>query len=214
MNEQIKEQLSALMDGELPADQARFLHRRLEGDAELRADWARWHLMRESLQGRSATGPNTELIERVAAALRDEATPRAGWMPGALRWVAGAAVAASVAVAALVALPQLGESPQQDASPVARTALSGGGVQVVDSGLRASDLQPSLAPALQSVSAQQGAPTMPTVQLDPRVDGWLLRHNAATLQPLHDSFVPYIPVVSPYRPPQGQVVVETRGDAP
>lgn len=214
MNEQIKEQLSALMDGELPADQARFLHRRLDSDAELRADWARWHLAREALQGRATLGLDASFVERVASTLRDEPSPRSGWVPGALRWVAGAAVAASVAVAALVALPQIGESPQPSNSTIARAVQPDAGVQVVDSGLRPADLQPSLAPALQSVSSQRGAPLLPSVQLDPRVDGWLLRHNAATLQPLHDSFVPYIPVISPYRPPQGQVVVDTRGSTP
>ena len=212
MNEQIKEQLSALMDGELPADQARFLHRRLEGDAGLRADWARWHLAREALQGRGALLCEGGLAERVAAQLEGEATPRQAGLPAALRWVAGAAVAASVAVAALVALPQQTAPVGDPSVPVA--AQPAAPVQVADSGVREVDLRPSLGSVAQSVAATQGAPRMPAVQLDPRVDGWLLRHNAATLQPLHDSFVPYIPVISPYRPPQGQVVLEPRGSTP
>lgn len=212
MNEQIKEQLSALMDGELSADQARFLHRRLQADAALRDDWARWHVARELLQGRAAALGGS-LVERVAAGIEAEAAPRVGWMPAALRWAAGAAVAASVAVAALVALPQLGQTPET-ASAVAAGAAPDSVVRVVDSGLRDADLRPSLAPALQSVAATRGAPLMPAVQIDPRVDGWLLRHNAAALEPLHESFVPYIPVVSPYRPPLGQVVLETRSETP
>ncbi|MCK7594811.1 sigma-E factor negative regulatory protein [Pseudomarimonas salicorniae] len=214
MNEQIKEQLSALMDGELGKDQARFLHKRLESDAELRADWSRWHLARESLQGRVSTLCDASFLERVSAGIAGESTPRAGMLPTALRWAAGAAVAASVAVAALVALPQLGQAPGSPGPVAARPAGIEAPIHVVDSGVREADLRPSLGAVTQSVAATQGTPRMPTVQLDPRVDGWLLRHNAATLQPLHDSFVPYIPVVSPYRPPQGQVVLETGGRTP
>jgi sigma-E factor negative regulatory protein RseA len=212
MNEQIKEQLSALMDGELSADQARFLHRRLQGDAALRDDWARWHLAREALQGRRVVGCG--LVERVAAGIEADAVPRTRALPGVLRWAAGAAVAASVAVAALVALPRLAPSPEVTPALAASLAPETPRVQVVDSGLRDSDLRPSLAPVVQSVAAGRGAPLMSAVQVDPRVDGWLLRHNAASLQPLHDSFVPYIPVVSPYRPPHGQIVVESRGGRP
>lgn len=213
MNEQIKEQLSALMDGELASEQARFLHKRLETDVTLRADWSRWHAARDALQGRSAIHWDPGFGERIAACLRDEAAPRSSAWQGALRWSAGVAVAASVAVAAIVSLPRLADAPTLDSSPVA--AQSGAmPVQVVDSGVRETDLRPSLGAVAQSVSVVQGAPLMPTVQLDPRVDGWLLRHNAATLQPMHDSFVPYIPVISPYRAPYGQVVLENRGSQP
>lgn len=214
MNDQIKEQLSALMDGELARDQARFLHKRLEGDAALRDDWARWHLAREALQGRAVSGFATGLAERVAAGIAAEPVPRAGRVQEVLRWVAGAAVAASVAVAALVALPNLGDAPEHAPEIAARTAVVPAPVQVADSGIREADLRPPLGAAVHSVSAVQGAPRMPVVQLDPRVDGWLLRHNAASLQPMHDSFVPYIPVLSPYRPPYGQVVLESRDSAP
>lgn len=213
MNEQIKEQLSALMDGELASDQARFLHKRLESDAELRADWSRWHAAREALQGRSAIHWDPGFGERIAARLRDEAAPRGSALQGILRWSAGAAVAASVAVAAIVALPRLADAPTTGLPAVAGQP-SAVPVQVVDSGVRETDLRPSLGAVAQSVSVVQGAPVMPAVQLDPRVDGWLLRHNAATLQPLHDSFIPYIPVISPYRAPYGQVVLENRSSQP
>lgn len=212
MNEQIKEQLSALMDGELSSDQTRFLQRRLQGDAALRDDWARWHLAREALQGRRVA--NCSLVERVAAGIEADAVPRSSALPVVLRWAAGAAVAASVAVAALLALPRLAPSPEASPSLAESVLPDHSRVRVVDSGLRDSDLRPSLAPVLQSVAAGRGAPMIPAVQVDPRVDGWLLRHNAASLQPLHESFVPYIPVVSPYRPPLGQIVVESRGGTP
>lgn len=213
MNEQIKEQLSALMDGELSSDQSRFLHKRLDADAGLRADWARWHVARDVLQGRAAVRWNPGFSERIAAQLQEEAPPRTSALQGVLRWTAGVAVAASVAVAAIVSLPHLGQAPAVTTPPVVAQS-STAPVQVADSGVREADLRPSLGAVAQSVSVVQGAPLMPAVQLDPRVDGWLLRHNAATLQPLYDSFVPYIPVVSPYRAPHGQVVLENRSGQP
>lgn len=42
LDQTLREQLSAWMDGELPDEQARFLERRLEHDPQLRATWERW----------------------------------------------------------------------------------------------------------------------------------------------------------------------------
>ena len=47
----LAEQLSALMDGELPEEQARFLRRRLEHDLELRAAWSRLQLASSCMKG-------------------------------------------------------------------------------------------------------------------------------------------------------------------
>ena len=46
-----REQLSALMDGALPADQTRFLLRRLQHDAPLAGCWERWRLTGEVMRG-------------------------------------------------------------------------------------------------------------------------------------------------------------------
>ena len=43
-DDDLLEQLSAWTDGELPADQARFLQRRLDADPALRARWERWQI--------------------------------------------------------------------------------------------------------------------------------------------------------------------------
>ncbi|HSX65013.1 MAG TPA: RseA family anti-sigma factor, partial [Pseudoxanthomonas sp.] len=44
-------QLSALMDGALAPDQARFLLRRLQHDEELTGCWERWQLLGDVLRG-------------------------------------------------------------------------------------------------------------------------------------------------------------------
>ena len=51
LDENIREQLSAWMDGELPADEARFLERRLANEPALRAHWQRLQLASSCIKG-------------------------------------------------------------------------------------------------------------------------------------------------------------------
>lgn len=105
MNDKLEQhhglQLSALMDGELAPDQARFLLRRLQHDGELADQWERWQLAGEVLRGRAGVLLPDGFAGRVGQALRADASPvrRA---PGLLRWGGVAALAASVAVVALM----------------------------------------------------------------------------------------------------------------
>jgi anti-sigma factor RsiW len=100
-----REDLSALMDGELAAEPTRFLLRRLEHDPELSATWSRWHLIRACLASEparmSAPAADRDFAARVGTAIR---TPpalrerRRHWT----QYVGGGAIAAGVAVAALM----------------------------------------------------------------------------------------------------------------
>lgn len=96
-------QLSALIDGELPLDEARFLLRRLDHDTELRECWERWQLCGDVLRGRIGVYARNGLGERVADAISAE--PVLVREPaGRHRWMrlgGGAALAASVAIIAL-----------------------------------------------------------------------------------------------------------------
>lgn len=109
-----REQLSALMDSALPADQTRFLLRRLQHDASLAASWDRWRLAGEVMRGLApAQRLPADFAARVAASLHGaqplpEASAQArGHAPRWLQWGGGAAIAASLAVAALL-LPRPG----------------------------------------------------------------------------------------------------------
>jgi sigma-E factor negative regulatory protein RseA len=100
-----REDLSALMDGELAAEPTRFLLRRLDHDPELASTWTRWHMIRACLASDSSqmsvAKTGDDLAARVAAVLQTEAGPQARqrhWT----RYVGGGAIAASVAVAALM----------------------------------------------------------------------------------------------------------------
>lgn len=116
-----RQQLSALVDGELAADEARFLLRRLQHDPELSACQERWQLFGDALRGQACAPAPSGFAERVAAAVAAEPAPvaagagkartaprRAGW----LGWGGGAALAASVAAVALFMGRTTLEGPQ------------------------------------------------------------------------------------------------------
>lgn len=95
-------QLSALMDGGLPPDEARFLLRRLQHDTELGDCWERWQMAGETLRGRVVAPLPADFSQRVAALIAAEPVPTAAskQMPRWTRW-GGGALAASVALLAL-----------------------------------------------------------------------------------------------------------------
>jgi sigma-E factor negative regulatory protein RseA len=166
MNDQIPEQLSALMDGELEKDSSRFLFKRMEHDEELAATWQRYHLVREVLRdsrGRFASpGFADSLAERIAAEPAPAQSPQVrGW----LRTVAGFAIAASVAIVAVaVSRPDVGGTLNPSAPP------AGGQLAETIS-----------VPTLQrEISAQpaSAAARVPRLNLqDPRVQRYLETHG-------------------------------------
>lgn len=124
-------QLSALIDGELPLDEARFLLRRLEHDTELRDCWERWQQCGDLLRGRIGVYAQGDLAARVAVAIASE--PTAVRQPGARqRWLrlgSGAALAASVAMIALFLTRQSPEVRSQAAGVPTQVASTPAPVQ-------------------------------------------------------------------------------------
>lgn len=133
-----RQQLSALVDGALPPDQARFLLRRLRHDRALAGRWERWQVYGECMRGGVSQLLPADFSQRVCAAVQSERQSAAGataavaatrgTRPAWTRWAGGAALAASVAMAAFVvqrdpqvAVPAAGGEPLQVASstPVA-----------------------------------------------------------------------------------------------
>lgn len=116
-----RQQLSALVDGELAADEARFMLRRLEHDSELSACQERWQVLGDVMRGQACAPAPLDFSARVRQAMDADAQqngpvlvapaapgkPRRGWR----RWGGGAALAASVAAVALfMAREQLPET--------------------------------------------------------------------------------------------------------
>lgn len=98
--QELHEDLSAFMDGELDAERARFLQQRLAHDIELRARWERWQLLSSSMRRQAQPLP-ADFADKVSRALDAEAVHATPTHGRALRWGGGAALAASLAVAAV-----------------------------------------------------------------------------------------------------------------
>jgi negative regulator of sigma E activity len=150
-----REQLSALFDGELALDEARFLERRLQHDASLAGCVSRWQAIGDAMRGEGMALAPAGFSGRVAVAVAAEAAPvaparhasglRRGWMPGA-------ALAASVALVAFFATRQ---------SPVATPASEAPAVQVA----QASATDATATPGVPQMPAPQPAPQAPDRQV-------------------------------------------------
>lgn len=122
MNETLKEQVSAFVDGELPDNESELLVRRLSQDAELRELAARYMTVGRAVRAESILPAQSDLRSRVAAELGTEQPER---LPAEesesgryLKPLAGVAVAASVAVIALFSLQRVGPAPAPAATVV------------------------------------------------------------------------------------------------
>ena len=182
-----RQQLSAMLDGELSPDEAKFMLRRLQHDVELAACWERWQVCGDVLRGQRNDLLPADFARRVAVAVgagghaaADVHEARVARRPRLARWGGGAAVAASVALMAVfvgrqlpeaalepVAEPvpmvaQAGSAPAQAQDPVAAEAAPGVPVATI----AAADVpapetpvaQPDAAVALAAVAAAAEAP--------------------------------------------------------
>lgn len=138
-------QLSAFVDGELPANEAELLLRRMGQDAELRLEVAEYLAIGRLIRAEAGLAGADRLYERVADAIDDhhEAdiddaghTAAAGSGSRGLRPMVGFAIAATVALVAIFALQQTGDdlAPNQPPALVDNTE-STNGVPSVDSQL-------------------------------------------------------------------------------
>ena len=122
-----RQQLSAMLDGELSPDQAKFMLRRLQHDGELAACWERWQVCGDVLRGQRNDLLPADFAQRVATAIGGDAVlvgapkTRRAPRPRLARWGGGAAVAASVALMAVFVgrqLPDVESGYSTEAMPV------------------------------------------------------------------------------------------------
>lgn len=128
MNDAIKQQISAFVDGELPDNESELLLRRMSQDSELRNQAARYMSIGGAIRGDLALPSMLALRKRIGVAIDDvpleagadanatDEPRRRAAQGGLMRPVAGVAVAASVAVMALVGLRQLGPADELPAA--------------------------------------------------------------------------------------------------
>ena len=104
------QQLSALVDGDLAPDQARFLLRRMEHDTELSGCLERWQLCGDVLRGQARAPAPADFAGRIAAAIAAESVQPTSTASsrnrGNLAKWGGGALAASVAAIALFMVRQ------------------------------------------------------------------------------------------------------------
>lgn len=150
----LDEQLSALMDGELPEAEARFLLRRLEHDQALRDKWSRLQLASSCLKGHEALPMGPGLVAAVRAALDEPQAATRRPRPALLRW----GVAASMAVLAIALAPSL-MTPTDSPGPAPVTASAAAPRLLPSPG--SADLVEMRAPASAPVE-----PQIPTVVAD------------------------------------------------
>jgi sigma-E factor negative regulatory protein RseA len=123
MTDQIREQMSALIDGELPRDEVGLLVRRMARDAELKRAFGNYVLSGESLRAPGSVLASPGFAARVSAAIGEgdvnevlaptvPARAPIGWR----RPLAATAVAASAALAAVLLVQPDGGEPQQFAA--------------------------------------------------------------------------------------------------
>lgn len=130
MNEGIKMQISAFVDGELPDAEAQLLVRRLSHDVELRQQVAEYFAIGRALRGQGSVAAIGDLRGRIAAAIDDRhvdqefdeiepVTRRYG------RPLAGFAIAATVAVAAIFGLQQMTLDPAAGVDAATQAVVGG-----------------------------------------------------------------------------------------
>lgn len=198
LNDEIRQQLSTLVDGELERDQARFLIRRLADDTELSGCWQRWHVAGECLRGRGAAPLRTDFVARISLAIADDATPRRGVSSETLKWLGGFAVAASVALVALMAVRPEADTGAPASPPLIAVATPvTPAVEVAPSPYREQDLRRPVEEAM-TVSLDEASPFSAAVRIDPRVESYLVRHNEATAAQ-GQGFVSYVSLITSVR---------------
>jgi sigma-E factor negative regulatory protein RseA len=129
MSEQIREQVSAFLDGELPDTETELLLKRLTRDGELRESFGRYALIGEALRGAGSQILTRGFASRVNLAIDGEPaqTPAHAQLSREPRWwrpIAGVTVAAGVAAVAIAALQQRAISPRLSGAPMTAQNVS------------------------------------------------------------------------------------------
>lgn len=156
MNDAIKMQISAFVDGELPQNEAELLLRRLCQDGDLRQQAAEYMAVGRVMRGEKTVLGMALLRQRIAAELDDQniqlEVPQEPPAPARfVRPLAGFAIAATVALVALLGLQQM-TGVQEVAEPAA----------------------PAVAEAV------DGSYTVPQVEEDPLRDYYLMHSATAS----------------------------------
>jgi sigma-E factor negative regulatory protein RseA len=122
------EKLSAMIDGEMLADELSTTLSSLTNDEALRQRWNRYHLIGDAIRGESATLDAISIADRVREQVVDEpaifspAASRANkptWLSQWMQYATGAAIAASVTMMAVMVVPNF-MAPESGSAQMAK----------------------------------------------------------------------------------------------
>jgi len=174
MKDRIHEQISTLVDDELPEAEHALLIRQLSADHDLQRVFLRYLLVSDSLHGTLPRKPDFGFHKRIRDALQGEAAIHAAPRIAA-RWhrpLAGLVIAASVAVVAVVSLQNTRQHSPDDVQVVAAAPT-------IDNYIRAGNLPVPAAPA----ASAQG------------LDLYLVNHNEYAVNRSMQGMLPYVRIL-------------------
>jgi sigma-E factor negative regulatory protein RseA len=170
MKYSLNEQLSALVDDELPGSEHDLLLRRIESDDQLYQRLSRYQLISDALQSHLPERVDPAFSRRVKALLRSEpALSRYSRLASFARPAAGLAVAASVAVMAVITLQSAQQESSSPEEVVASTPPAGDYLRVSD---------------------EPGNPSV-----DRKLDIYLVNHNEYAVNRGMQGMLPYVRIV-------------------
>ncbi|GAB4117946.1 MAG: hypothetical protein Tsb0027_10870 [Wenzhouxiangellaceae bacterium] len=218
-----RQELSALMDGELSHDRARFALQSIAADAAVAAQWSRLHLLRHylreaevqtvpadflaALQARLASEDarhnaqqDDDFANAYPASKNDAAATGNGFWSGWRQQAAGLAVAASVTMLALFGFNTLVLQPAE-VLPTASNAVvadTASPATVADS----SDQLPGFAPRANVLQDQFNATAIPvnytqdSADFRQQINDYMLRHSQLASGSGRVGFAAYAPLLS------------------
>jgi sigma-E factor negative regulatory protein RseA len=182
MSEQIREQVSAFLDGELPKSETELLLKRLTRDAQLREGFGRYALIGEAIRGGGHHLMTRGFAARVNLAIDGEPVQANGPVSQihAPRWwrpFAGVAVAAGVAAIAVVALQQRADAPGLRSAAVvtARSAAPQG--SAVQDGVLAQNVALQTPHEALSYTVPAASDALPSAMPAARLTNYVLAHS-------------------------------------
>ena len=188
MNEQSREQISALMDGELE-NGAPFILNALRDDLEYRKVWHHYHLIGECLRGTLPKHVDMHLADRISHIIQNEPailspTKTISRNP-LLKPVIGFAIAASVTVVVILGVKQAGIGPATTHAP---SVAANHSELPVNSQVARMTAEPSVQQQPQNYRASADAQS--------RLNRYLVNHNEYRSNAGVQGMLPYVRIVA------------------
>jgi len=208
-----REPVSALVDGELERTGAEFLLRRLADDHAMHEHWQRCHLVRACLQ-HEFEGP-VSLVGRVQAALANERAPRReSRMSSVMRFGLGGAIAAGVAIFAVTGLDYRMSREGPSAAPSETQPGFVSQSTVLDRQFNAEAVPTGFGAGASDESPRASGGGTPNQQ---HINRYMIRHSQATGNPGFNALMPVLTAPKSVRlatPASEEAATGARDDRP